>query len=89
MPPRREILFGESFSAIRRKNLPVMCIVFWHLAGAPDDPDVLASEYRWIVASNRDEFLSRATIPAGRWGRSGAFAGRDAVGGGTWLGEGA
>ncbi|MGH8611044.1 MAG: NRDE family protein [Gammaproteobacteria bacterium] len=43
--------------------------------------------YRLVVIANRDEFYSRPTTPAMFWSEHrGILAGRDAVGGGTWLG---
>ncbi len=40
-----------------------------------------------ILLANRDEFYDRPTIPAGTWeDEPGILAGRDLVGGGTWLG---
>lgn len=44
---------------------------------------------RWalVVAANRDEFHAREAAPLERWNDgSGITAGRDLVGGGTWLG---
>lgn len=47
------------------------------------------ARYPLIVAANRDEFLARPTAPAQLWeDESGVLAGRDLVGGGTWLGIG-
>lgn len=43
--------------------------------------------YPLILASNRDEFLARPTLPAHAWSDgSGIIAGRDREAGGTWLG---
>lgn len=42
--------------------------------------------YRLVAANNRDEFHWRKTEPIHRWPDSDIVAGRDAVGGGTWLG---
>jgi uncharacterized protein with NRDE domain len=56
-----------------------MCIAVlaWHA-----HPD-----YPLILASNRDEFYTRATRPASWWGQSvSVLAGRDEEAGGTWLG---
>jgi uncharacterized protein with NRDE domain len=40
-----------------------------------------------LIAANRDEYYERPTLPAGRWGVGvDIVAGRDLVGGGTWLG---
>jgi len=40
-----------------------------------------------VLASNRDEFLSRPTVPLGYWDDSDTIlAGRDLEAGGTWLG---
>lgn len=43
-------------------------------------------DYPLIVAANRDEFYARATDSAHWWPGSPVLAGRDLVGGGTWLG---
>ena len=43
--------------------------------------------YPLVVAANRDEFYARPTAPAEFWGeRPDLLAGRDLLGGGTWLG---
>jgi len=43
--------------------------------------------WRLVVAGNRDEFHARAAAPLSRWDDlPGVIAGRDLVGGGTWLG---
>jgi uncharacterized protein with NRDE domain len=43
--------------------------------------------YRFIVASNRDEYFDRPTAPLAQWsGAHGIVAGRDLREGGTWLG---
>lgn len=39
-----------------------------------------------VAAGNRDEFHARAALPLAAWDDAGVVAGRDAVGGGTWLG---
>ena len=42
-----------------------------------------------VIASNRDEFLNRPTLPLGRWQTDGGqeiISGRDLRAGGTWLG---
>lgn len=42
-----------------------------------------------VIASNRDEFLDRPTLPLGRWKMDGGqeiISGRDLRAGGTWLG---
>jgi len=47
----------------------------------------LHPEYQYIVAGNRDEFYKRPTKPLGFWQDEPLIlAGRDLVGGGTWLG---
>lgn len=56
-----------------------MCVaaVAWH--AHPDWP--------LVVAGNRDEFHARPSAPLARWqDGSGIVAGRDSLGGGTWLG---
>jgi uncharacterized protein with NRDE domain len=53
-----------------------MCILAVALRAHPSAP--------LIVAANRDEALDRPATPPRRWG--GFVAGRDEVGGGTWLG---
>ncbi|MBU2490633.1 MAG: NRDE family protein [Proteobacteria bacterium] len=56
-----------------------MCIVLFALKAHP--------EHSLILIANRDEFLDRATAPAGPWpGAPGVIAGRDVQGGGTWMG---
>jgi uncharacterized protein with NRDE domain len=43
--------------------------------------------WRLVAAGNRDEFHARAALPLAHWDSpAGVIAGRDAVGGGTWLG---
>jgi len=45
------------------------------------------SDYRLILAANRDEFYARPAAGLGAWGDApDIIAGRDEVGGGTWLG---
>ena len=49
------------------------------------------SSARWplVIAANRDEFLSRPTLPLGRWHTSNGqeiISGRDLQAGGSWLG---
>ncbi|KAF6766976.1 Protein of unknown function DUF833 [Kalmanozyma brasiliensis GHG001] len=63
-----------------------MCVIFWTTS---------SPAYSLVIASNRDEFLSRPTLPAS-WhdfsnGRSSSssssiLSARDSTGGGTWLG---
>jgi len=56
-----------------------MCVIFVAYKIHPDRP--------LLLLANRDEFYERATAPAGEWADSpNIFAGRDLVGGGTWLG---
>ena len=60
-----------------------MCIVAFALHAHPDWP--------LVVIANRDEYHSRASAPLAQWPKvngagSGIVAGRDLVGGGTWLG---
>jgi uncharacterized protein with NRDE domain len=42
--------------------------------------------YRLILAANRDELHARPAAPLAKWPNEGILAGRDLVGGGTWLG---
>ncbi|NND58903.1 MAG: NRDE family protein [Gammaproteobacteria bacterium] len=42
--------------------------------------------YRFVFAGNRDEFHDRPTAAAHRWAGSDIVAGKDLVGGGSWLG---
>jgi len=45
------------------------------------------SQYKMIIAANRDEFYSRPAAPAAFWKEHPSLlAGRDLKGGGTWLG---
>lgn len=57
-----------------------MCLIAWRTAPA--------SPWPLLLAANRDEFHAREALPLHRW--SGArhliIAGKDLVGGGTWLG---
>lgn len=47
----------------------------------------VSAEYPLIIAANRDEFYSRSSAPLDEWkDRPGLYAGRDLVGGGTWMG---
>lgn len=56
-----------------------MCIIFIAFEARGDFP--------LILAANRDEFYDRPTAAAGWWDDAPEiFAGRDLVGGGTWLG---
>lgn len=56
-----------------------MCVLFIGYQRHPKHP--------LIVLANRDEFYARPTAPAYRWeDHPGVTAGRDLVGGGTWLG---
>jgi uncharacterized protein with NRDE domain len=56
-----------------------MCVLFIAYRHHPKHP--------LIVLANRDEFYDRATAGAARWeDHPGVTAGRDLVGGGTWLG---
>lgn len=60
-------------------QLEAMCIIFIAFEARED--------YPLVLAANRDEFYARPTAAAGRWEDAPAiFAGRDLVGGGTWLG---
>ena len=68
-----------------------MCLVFLWRAPAADDAceeweRELAKRYRLVIASNRDEILSRPADRLGRWGGTKVIGGRDRAGGGTWLG---
>ncbi|CEL60425.1 Ser/Thr-rich protein T10 in DGCR region OS=Mus musculus GN=T10 PE=2 SV=1 [Rhizoctonia solani AG-1 IB] len=70
---------------LRRTLLITMCLAFWTLTHP---------QYALIIAANRDEFLSRPTIPAdwhnfdtpGAGGEKHVLSGRDVMAGGTWLG---
>jgi len=56
-----------------------MCLILFAHKVHPD--------YPLVLAGNRDEFYARPTAPAGFWPESPELlAGRDLVGGGTWLG---
>ena len=56
-----------------------MCLILFALRVHPELPLVLAA--------NRDEWFARPTLPAAPWpGPAGIVAGRDVLGGGTWLG---
>ncbi len=56
-----------------------MCVVFFVYQKDPEFP--------LILIANRDEFYDRPTAAAENWTDfPGIFAGRDLVGGGTWLG---
>ena len=67
-----------------------MCLVFVWRAPAEDAGEAweheLAKRYRLVVASNRDEILSRPADRLGRWSGTKVVGGRDRAGGGTWLG---
>jgi uncharacterized protein with NRDE domain len=67
-----------------------MCLVFVWRAPAADDGEAweheLAKRYRLVIASNRDEILSRPADRLGRWSGTKVIGGRDRSGGGTWLG---
>ena len=57
-----------------------MCLILFKY-----EPD---AEHNLIIAANRDEFHSRPTLPAHFWdNESSIFAGKDLLGGGTWLGS--
>lgn len=56
-----------------------MCLILIAHQVDPDQP--------LLVVANRDEFYRRATAPADYWPEApGLLAGRDLVGGGTWIG---
>ena len=67
-----------------------MCLVFVWRAPADDGEaweHELAKRYRLVIASNRDEILSRPADRIGRWrDNEKVIGGRDISGGGTWLG---
>lgn len=47
----------------------------------------VSDEYPLVVAANRDEFYDRPSVPLARWREEPSiWAGRDPVGGGTWMG---
>ena len=57
-----------------------MCLILFKY-----EPD---AEHNLIIAANRDEFHSRPALPAHFWDKdSSIFAGKDLLGGGTWLGS--
>jgi len=46
-----------------------------------------SSRYRLLIASNRDEYHHRLSLPVHQWaGERGIIAGKDQEAGGTWLG---
>lgn len=57
-----------------------MCLIAFAIGASPQWP--------LVIASNRDEFLSRPTAPLARWSSHGKtiISGRDLHAGGTWLG---
>ena len=56
-----------------------MCVIFFAFNTRAD--------YPLVLAANRDEFYNRPTAAAGYWeDYPDIYAGRDLVGGGTWLG---
>ena len=56
-----------------------MCVIFFAYRVHPDFP--------LILLANRDEFYNRPTVKAKNWADfPDILAGRDLVGGGTWLG---
>jgi uncharacterized protein with NRDE domain len=57
-----------------------MCSIFFSYLQHP--------RYRLILVANRDEFYHRKTQIAHFWGEKPVLAGKDLVGGGTWLGVG-
>ena len=68
-----------------------MCLVFLWRAPVDEACDAwereLAKRYRLVIASNRDEILSRPADRLGRWrDNEKVVGGRDVQGGGTWLG---
>ena len=67
-----------------------MCLVFVWRAPADDGEaweHELSKRYRLVIASNRDEILSRPADRLGRWrDNEKVIGGRDISGGGTWLG---
>ena len=68
-----------------------MCLVFIWRPPASDAGEAweqeLAKRYRLVIASNRDEILSRPADRLGRWrDNEKVIGGRDRAGGGTWLG---
>ena len=67
-----------------------MCLVFIWRAPADEVCEEwereLAKRYRLVIASNRDEILSRPADRLGRWSGTKVIGGRDRAGGGTWLG---
>jgi uncharacterized protein with NRDE domain len=57
-----------------------MCIIFFAVDAHPI--------YPLVIAANRDEYVSRPTQPAHRWGSPTMVGGRDVQAGGTWLAAG-
>ena len=58
-----------------------MCLIAFAIGVSPDWP--------LVIASNRDEFLSRPTLPLAHWMTDSGqpiISGRDLLAGGTWLG---
>ena len=58
-----------------------MCLTAFAIGVSPDWP--------LVIASNRDEFLTRPTLPLARWTTDSGqpvISGRDLLAGGTWLG---
>lgn len=58
-----------------------MCLIAFAIGASPHWP--------LVIAANRDEFLSRPTLPLARWTTAAGqqvVSGRDLLAGGTWLG---
>lgn len=58
-----------------------MCLIAFAISASPHWP--------LVIAANRDEFLSRPTLPLARWTTAAGhrvISGRDLLAGGTWLG---
>ena len=58
-----------------------MCLIAFAIGASPHWP--------LVIAANRDEFLSRPTLPLARWTTAAGqqvISGRDLLAGGTWLG---
>lgn len=68
-----------SGNKMAERGVTIVCLILFAYKVHPD--------YPLVLAGNRDEFHDRPTAPAGFWQESPEIlAGRDLLGGGTWLG---